>query len=178
MKNMAKEYETKVLEINIEEIRQKLLELGAKENKEIFQRRYVYDIDSEDHDWIRLRTNGKKTTLTYKHKKGSQIDETEEIEVEVNDFNETSKIFLKLNFKEIIYQESKRILFELDEIEFTLDTWPKIPTYLEIESSSKEKVLEGLRKLGLENKDCGNLSVKDVYSKYGIDLHKYKELRF
>lgn len=62
------EFETKVLNINPRVIIKKLRSLGAREIKQVLQRRYVYDIESTDIEFIRLRTDGTKTTITYKHK--------------------------------------------------------------------------------------------------------------
>ena len=53
-----------------------------------------------------------------------------------------------------------------------------IPAILEIESGSEEKVREGLRLLDLEGKDEGHLGLLQIYKKYGIELHNYKELKF
>ena len=175
---MAKEYETKVLDINVKEIEEKLKKIGAKKESDVLMKRWVFDIDPSKDKWIRLRDDGKKTTLTYKYRKGSGISETEEIEVEIKDFNKMAEILSKLNFRGIYYQENKRKTFKLGDIIFTIDSWPRIPSYLEIESSSEEKVKQGLDLIGLKNKDVGNISVKKVYLKYGINLHSFKELKF
>lgn len=175
---MAKEFETKVLDIDVKNIKDKLVNIGAKEKPEILMRRWVFDIDPSKERWIRLRDDGEKITITYKCKTGSGISETEEIEVEVFDFENTAEILSKLKFQSKYYQENKRKLFIFDDVEFAIDSWPKIPTYLEIESYSEKKVKDGLDLLNLKNKDIGNISVKNVYSKYKIDLHSFKELKF
>jgi len=178
MKITSQEFETKVLDIDVAEITRKLLELGAKKYSEVLMKRWVFDIDPSKDEWLRLRDDGQKITLTYKCKSGFGIDQTEEIEVEIGDFQKTAEILSRLNFKGKYYQENKRIAFRLGDIEFTIDSWPKIPPYLEVESSDEEKVKEGLALLGLENKDAGNLTVKEVYLRYGLDLHSFEELKF
>ena len=76
------EYEVRVLEINVEDIEKKLEELGAVFCWDHLQRRYVYDfIPKIDGRWIRLRTNGDKTTLTIKNIVSSTIDGTQELEI-------------------------------------------------------------------------------------------------
>jgi len=173
---MPIEFETKILGIDEEEIERKLLELGAKRKPEVLFKRWIFDLEAGK--WLRLRSDGKKKTLTYKNRKGTGISETEEIEVEVEDFQKTKEILDKIPFKEQIYQESKRISFKLKRIEFNLDSWPLIPTYLEIESFSEKKVKEGLALLGLVGKDVGNIGVKEIYNRYGKDLHAVKILKF
>jgi len=176
---MSLEYETRVLDINVEGTIKKLNELGAKETPELLLRRWVFVIDSEKEDWIRLRDNGDgRITLTYKNKIGDGISETEELEVEVSDFDETAEILSKLGFKEVYYQENKRHLFVLGDIEFSVDSWPQLPVLLEIESVSEERVRGGLAMLGLEDTTSNNSSIKDTYTHYGIDLHSIKRLTF
>jgi len=110
---------------------------------------------------------------------GTGISETEEEEIEVSDFDTTAKILSKLKgFEGQYYQENKRHKFVLGELEFTIDTWSKIPTILEIEGKNEEMVKEGLKLLGLENVENAHYGLLNIYSKYGIDLHSFKEIRF
>ena len=175
---MAQEFETKVLNINVKEVEDKLASLGTVSKPEVLMKRWVFDIDPSKDEWMRLRDINGKATLTYKCKSGSGISETEEIETEVSDFEKTAQILSKLKFKGKFYQENKRKLFKLNDVEFTIDSWPQIPPYLEVESTSEEKVKEGLSMLGLDGKDAGNLSVKKVYQNYGLDLHSFEKLKF
>lgn len=175
---MAKEFETKVLDINVSEIEKKLLDLGAKKQPQVLMKRWVFVFDSFGNEYIRVRDEGDKITLTYKKKRGRGIGQTEEIEVEVNDFKKTAEILFKIPWQAKYYHESKRTLFLLKDIEFTIDLRPKIPAYLEIESLSEEKVKQGLSLLKLEGRDVGDLHIKDVYLKYGIDLFSFPELKF
>lgn len=175
---MAVEYETKVLDIDVPTIEQKFKELGIKKEAEFLMRRWVYDIDPSKDEWVRLRDEGGRVTLTYKRKTGSGIGETEEIETEVKDFDMLARILSRIPFKGKYYQENKRKVYRFGKLTFTIDSWPMIPTYLEIEGENEEEVRRGLELLGLVGKDIGNMSVKNVYSLYGIDLHSYKEIKF
>lgn len=182
---MAIEFETQVLGIDPEEISKKLRALGAEEKDEVFSKRWVFDIaclNAENPgmgEWIRLRQSGSKTAITYKHKKGTGTDETEEIEVLVDDFEKTAIILGKLNcFIGQYYQENKRKQFILGDLEFDIDYWPNIPPFLEIESSSKERVEDGLKMLGLENNENGHFGLINIYAGHGINLHDHKEIKF
>lgn len=172
------EFEVKVLDIDVDEIVSKLRELGAEETEEVLMRRYVFDFNPEERRFIRLRDNGKKVTLTYKHRPTYELGDTTEIETEVTDFDKTAQILSQLPIDRVFYQENKRWIFKLGALEFSIDTWPLIPPHLEIESSSKEEVLEGLKLLGLTGKDVGNLSVAKVYKQHGMDIHSFKKLTF
>lgn len=179
-KKDLKEYEVKVLGISPIEIIQTLRSLGAKETPEVLMRRYVFDFSTGVIEWLRLRDDGSKVTLTYKHKEkgNTRVGRTIEIETEVGDFDKTATILKKLPFQAIYYQENKRHLFTLDEIEFSLDTWPKIDPFLEVESHNKSKINQGLKLLGLEGKDSGDKDIKEIYDEVGINLHSFKELKF
>ena len=178
---MGQEFETQVLEVNPKEIAEKLRNLGAKEEKEYLQKRWVFDIEKtpKNEAWIRLREAKGKAAITYKNKKGTGTSETEEIEFTVENFDKAAEVLSKIKgFSGKYYQENKRHKFVLNEIEFTLDTWPKIPAILEIEAQSEEKVKQGLKLLELEGKEEGHIGLKAIYKKYGIDLHSYKEIKF
>ncbi len=174
------EIETKVLNINVSEIIAKLRALKAKESPEMLSRRYVFDIESDNIEWIRLRESGGKVTLTYKYKLhgNTQVGKTTEIEVEVSDFDKTALISKRLPFKRIFYQENKSHKFYFQDIEFSIDTWPLIDPYLEIESDSIERVQEELKLLGLDGKDVGDKDITEIYQEKGQDIPSYPELKF
>jgi adenylate cyclase class 2 len=177
---MHKEYETQVLDTDTKAIIEKLRELGAEETPEVFQKRWVFDINPNGcHEWIRIRTNGKKSTICYKTRTDHSVGGTEELEVEVDDFEQAAELMSNLKFYiDKFYQENRRHAFALDGIEFTIDTWPMIPPVLEIEAKSEANVKKGLKLLGLEGKDHGHHGYIAIYKKYGIDLHKHKVLKF
>lgn len=175
---MDQEFETKVVDINPSQIIAKLRSLGALEIPEVLTRRWVFDDIKGDGRWIRLRDTDGKFSLTLKQRGSGAIGETTEVEIEVSDFDKTYTILSSLKFADVYYQESKRHLFVLDGIEFSLDSWPLISTFLEIESSSKEKVAAGLEVLGLTGKDVGDKDVLIIYQEHSIDMHSFKELKF
>ena len=81
---MHTEYELRVLDIDTEKVIKKLEELGAEKIAEFNYKRRVYNFHpAVDHKWIRLRTDGKKTTLTIKKLESFEIDGTKELEIEV-----------------------------------------------------------------------------------------------
>ena len=64
---MAREKEVTILNIDENDFMNRLLNHGAVKKDEFLQRRYTYDFNPVlPNKWIRLRTNGKKTTLTIK----------------------------------------------------------------------------------------------------------------
>ena len=176
---MNTEYEIRVLEIEKEKILKKLEELGAEFKGYNEQKRYVYDIiPKEDGKWIRLRTNERKTTLTYKNVVKTTIDGTKELEVEVSDFEKTNELLENMGIKSRGYQENKRTQYFLNGVEIDIDSWPMIPTYVEIEGKNEEEVMNTLEILELPKDKVTTLDVDSVYKKYGIDLKDIKVLKF
>lgn len=95
---MNTEYEVRVLEIDALKIEKQLEDLGAVLQWDHLQKRYVYDfIPKIEGKWIRLRTNGDKTTLTIKNIVSSEIDGTQELEIEGKSEEAVYKVLDKLN---------------------------------------------------------------------------------
>lgn len=177
---MGIEYEARVLDINKEKLEQKLDLLGAKKVADFNYKRKVYDfVPKSDEKWIRLRTDGNKTTLTIKEVKSNSIDGTEECEIEVSNFDDTDIILNKLGYNAHSYQESKRTRYILDGVEIDIDTWPYIPTYVEVEGTSNEEVIDMINRLDLDKSKMTTIDVQNVFKKfYNIDIKNVMEVRF
>ncbi len=184
------EIEVKYLNINPDEIQEKLKAIGAKKTGEYFQRWRVFDypdwrLDKEG-AWLRLRDEGNgKITLTFKKRLGMMSWEgavndagMEEIETYVDDFNKVGSVFEKIGFVEKHYAEKKRIRWEKDGIEFDIDMYPELEPYLEIETTSWDKIDKAIKLLGLNPKDKKLFSANQVYAKKGIDVGKIKRITF
>lgn len=176
---MQTEIEVKILEINVEDVIANLNALGAKKIGEKMQKRFVYDFNpKKENSWIRLRTDGIKTTLTVKEIHNDSIDGTRELEVMVDDFEKTNLLLEKLGYVSKGYQENKRISYVLGNAEIEIDFWPRIPPYLEIEAKTIFGVETMIKKLGFNVSQSTSISTIKVYKKYGIDLEAIKELKF
>ncbi|TKJ17778.1 adenylate cyclase [Candidatus Woesearchaeota archaeon B3_Woes] len=176
---METEFEVKILDIDVEQIKNKLEEVGAKKHLERSMKRYVYDVVStHKHTWIRLRDQGDKVTLTLKQIQHDGIDGTKETEIEVNNFEKTNLLLNKLGFLPKAYQENKRISYKLGNVEIEIDFWPKIPSYLEIEAKSTEEIEKTVKLLGFDMNQTTSIGVQKVYEKYGINIDDFKELKF
>jgi adenylate cyclase class 2 len=176
---MKTEYEVRVLEIDHNEIVKKLESLGAELKFSAMQQRYVYDFNPvEENRWIRLRTNGIKTTLTIKDLTAKTIDGTKELEIEVDDFENTNKILEELGYKNRGFQQNKRTQYILDGVEIDLDRWPLIPEYLEIEGKDEKAIYDCLDKLGISKDKIVTLDVSSIYTHYGYDGDALTNLNF
>ena len=57
-----------------------------------------------------------------------------------------------------------------------MDSWPLIPTYLEIEGPSEEAVYNTLKELGFEKNAATTRDVEGIYLDYGYDIKKKCDL--
>ena len=174
------EYEVRILEVNPDEIIKKLESLGATKVGEWHQKRYVYDTNPvNDNAWFRLRTNGKETTLTYKNVEKNTIDGTHELEIAVSDFDKTNELLSIMGYMPKGYQENNCIRYLLNNVEIDIDTWPMIPTYMEIEGRNSEEVENILNLLNIQKDKITALNCQDIYKEiYHIDIDKIKKLSF
>ena len=177
---MATEIEGRILNINEIEITKKLAKSGAKQLGNYNFRRYVFNtIPKVPNRWVRLRTNGEKTTLAVKEiseKRG--LDSTSEWEIEVSDFDTTYTLLKKIGLKPKGYQENRRAEYSLNGAIVSIDTWPILGTHLEIEAKSELQVHKCAETLGFSAKDIVDTDVDNLYKKIGINLEKISKLTF
>ncbi len=65
-----------------------------------------------------------------------------------------------------------------NNIEIDIDSWPKIPTYIELEGNSKEDIIALVKVLGYKEEDIITYGVKKIYEHYGLNIDAFKELKF
>lgn len=170
-----KEIEVKILEINPEEIKKKLLDLGAKRIGENKFAATIFDFEDgrirKRGELLRLRKIGDKVELTYKSKeyKESDFKTAEEFETTVTDFNDMLKIFEKLGLKQTMYYEKIRESFKLNNAKIEIDTYPKIPTFIEIEAPTEEEVEKTVKILGFDMKNTTKKVLPEVAKLYNVD---------
>lgn len=88
---MNLEIEATFLEIDKTELRAKLEAIGARlVRPEILMRRVVFDVSK--HAFARVRDEGDRIMLTYKNHHDNTLTGTEEINVEVSDYDATIAI--------------------------------------------------------------------------------------
>ena len=116
--------------------------------------------------WVRVRDEGDKITFSYKQLVERTIKGMKEISLVVEDFDKISNLLLAIGLGSKSYQETKRERWDFDGVEVTIDTWPWIPTFVELEGPSEEKLEEVAAKLGLDWNRAAHGSVEIAYQKY------------
>lgn len=142
---------------------------------------FINKFHNNSKKWIRVRQTNDKTTITVKHilaDNGTNIQQMLETEIEVSNINEANSLLEALGYSYKSYQEKERITYVLDKYELDIDTWPGIPTYVEIEGNSKKDLENILNKLGYSMQDTVSCTADEVYEKYGLSMFNNRELKF
>ena len=177
------EYEAKFYPVNKEEYRKKLESLGAKliipERKLI---RTIADTRKSSNiaknHYIRIRDEGNLIRLSFKitADQNGQLSDQKEIDVDVSDFDKTVKIFESIGIKFGYKQETKREEWEYKGAQITIDTWPGLDTYSEIEAESEEKVKEIASDFGFDWNHKIITAAAEIYTRvYGISIDEVLE---
>jgi adenylate cyclase class 2 len=150
-----REIEVRFLEIDKDALLAKLRELGAEDlGEDLLDEKIIYDDGLTWRDspgtFMRLRTRNGKTALSYKHRTAQTVDGTEEIEFEVSDPSAAEALLNRLGYHMYRTQQKKRHTFKLGEVTVDIDTWPRVPTYVELEGFSESALREAAEKLNLD----------------------------
>ena len=177
-----KELETRIVDIDVDDIRNKLISLGAEKVKSEDQINEIYDFEDgrllAAKGYARIRTTvdrikGKETVFMTTKKMLSQdtFKVMEENEVIVDNKEMARKIFISLGLKlqESIskYRESYKIHDSLVEIDINDKNFCPFP-YLEIETTSIEKLEEIVKLLGYTLEDTTSQTIYDILAERGI----------
>ena len=178
-----KELETRIVDIDVDDIRNKLTSLGAEKVKSEDQVNEIYDFEDgrllAAKGYARIRTTvdriqGKETVFMTTKKMLSQdtFKVMEENEIIVDDKEMARRIFTSLGLKlqESIskYRESYKIMDSLVEIDINDKSFCPFP-YLEIETSSVEKLEEIVKLLGYTLEDTTSQTIYDILAERGIE---------
>ncbi len=142
---------------------------------------FVKKIHNNPKKWIRLRETNGVTTLTVKHilaDNGSGIQQMLETEMIVPSMKEANDFLEALGYSYKCYQEKRRISYLLNNHEIDIDTWPGIPTYMEIEGNDEKDLSGILNLLGYTMRDTVSCTADEVYKNYGKDIFNIRELKF
>lgn len=165
---MKQEIEAVFLNVDKEAIRARLQSQGAKlvapERKMV---RAVFHLSPDPGNcFARVRDEGDKIVLTYKEFQDNSATGVKEINLTVDNYNNAVEMMRVLGLHEKSYEESMRETWELDGAEVCIDTWPWLPTYVEVEGNSVENMISVSEKLGFNMEDALYCSVGHIYSLY------------
>ena len=163
---MNNEIEAQFLDINKDEIRTKLKNLGAELIKpEVLMKRVVFY--TGEHSFARVRDEGDKIVMTYKNISDDfSILGTKEINITVNNYDDAVLFMKSCGLEVKAVQETLRETWAYQDAEICIDTWPWLPTFIEVEGPSEESVWQVASELGLEKSNAKFGSVDTTYQHY------------
>ena len=172
---MKIEYEATFIEVDKDEIRARLRSVGAQLVKEEFmQRRTVFNLPPSARvpgSWIRVRDEGEQITVSVKIVDGDKIENQKETCLTVDNYTEAETFLSTIGCEWCAYQETLRERWELDGVEVTIDTWPFLEPFVEVESDTEARVRIVAEKLGFDWATAKFCSVDTLYhEKYGTPL--------
>lgn len=164
------EVELKFLEIDIEETKQKLLELGAvlvydtTIHSQSFNGNGFHGSDSSQ-KYLRIRETDGKVTLTYKEPavQDSLTTSRKEIEIELDNYEKGLELVSSLGLVPEEVFSKHRSHFELGTLHFEIDTVSGIPPYLEIETENEEEMSRACELLGLSITNGKKGTIFEIY---------------
>ncbi len=177
MKSEYIEHEIKVLNVNIEQVIEKLEELGAKKVYDD-ERKFIV-LDNENGDYLKqdklIRVTEEGTTKVSIHINNSKPEIKEAIKYKASRTKEQLDFFKAIGLNPIAKAKARRISYELGDIDFDIDDFYKIPPFLEIDLENVEDEKELLKKLGLENNEVVRMGTEAIFEHYGLNyFEEYK----
>jgi adenylate cyclase class 2 len=162
---MKNEIEIKFLNVNIKKMQKLLRDAGAKlESPMKLMRRWIFKWEADKtQQYIRVRDEGDKITMTYKSFKDNKKYPVE-IETTVGDFDHAVAILDAGGIKKYAYQETRREKWTLDNAEICIDEWPWVEPFIEIEADDEDTCKAVAKKLGYDWADGVFGAVDVVYN--------------
>lgn len=162
------EFEATFPNVDKDEVRSRLRAAGATlERPEYLQKRVVFALPS-GHEinggWLRVRDEGDKVTMSLKIVDGTAIENQREIMISVDSFAQAELLLSTVGCRKKSYQETKRELWRLDGVEITIDEWPFLEPFVEVEGDSKEAVKAVSEKIGFDYNQALFCAVDTLYS--------------
>ncbi len=178
---MAHEIETKVLDIDVPAIRAALESNGARKIREtrlvVDWYRPIGTKEGSDPWYLRIRSYSDGThEATWKAR--SEVvgiaRKHKEINFTVNDPAALADLFQELGLECYAHQEKDRVSYALNDWRFDIDTYPGMPSYVEIEGSSDAHIREALALFGLGghriSSEGERVLIQDTFGKDWYDM--------
>lgn len=184
MSKKNREIEVRFLEIDPQELKQRLVKLNAKDlGEQLLQELIFYDQalnwQYKEKKQVRIRKKGKDIFLAFKHAQEKKADGTIEIEFKIEDVEKGADFLKALGLLLFRRQERKRHSFLLNQVLVEIDYYPKVPPLVELEGPSEVKLKQAAKLLNLdwENRVL-ELSRFIIEKRYKIPVSKLKVYTF
>lgn len=178
-----REIEVKFLEIDKSALIEKLKSLNAQDlGEEKITEQIFHDAKGEwytQRKFGRIRTTKKGIFFTYKHVQQRTATGTIEIEFPITEPGKMKDFLEALGLIMDREQEKIRHKFMLGEVVVDIDTWPRVPTYVELEGPSEEAIKNAAAVLGFDwEKGVFGTADTVIREVYKIDLRTIPKFTF
>src|SRR3989338_1139042 len=179
---MTHEIETKVLEIDKDEIIKKIISVGGKKTGETRLNVNWYRLRGTkegDEQWfLRIRSHSQgKHEVSWRAKSETLgiARKHEEINLFVEDAEKLGKIFEEIGLEKYAHQEKDRTSLTLKNCPLEIDEYPGMPAFLEIEGESEESIKERIKLLELEKNKTWEKGERILIQEiYDLDWYKMR----
>lgn len=169
---MQIEFEAKFTNVDKKDIRSKLKKAGAKlVRSEFLQKRVALHLPKKSikNGYLRVRDEGDRITVSLKYIAGKKIEDQKETQIVVDNFENAVSLLHSLGCTSKAYQETKREIWKLGTVDITIDEWPHLEPFVEIEGKSASLVQKVSEKLGFNYNEAIFGAVDTLYNlKYGV----------
>lgn len=170
---MQIEYEATFININKDEVRARLRAVGAElVYPEILQKRVTFRLpagQAKPGGWLRVRDEGDKITMSLKVRNGDNIEDQKELCLKIDNFDVGAAFLENIGCEKKAYQETRRELWQLDGAQITIDEWPWLEPFVEVEGKNEENVKAVSAQMGFDYSQALFCDVGVLYNKkYGI----------
>ena len=174
------EKEVKILEVDVNALTKKLIELGATQTFEWVIHDVYYDFPWEKMETskriFRVRKKWETHLYTIKKKRSGKdkwaekgIKIADEWEYSITDVESFSKVLERYGMEKIREKKKHRISYKIWEVEFDIDDYDGIPPLLEIEAPRSEQIEEYVKKLSLDKHIIKTFGSRWLFRYYWLD---------
>jgi adenylate cyclase class 2 len=178
-----REIEVKFLEIDKSALIEKLNSLDAKDlGEQLITEQIFHDAKGEWHaqdKFGRIRKTNESVTFTYKHVQEKTATGTIEIEFKITEPEKMREFLEAIGLIMDREQEKKRHKFLLKNVIVDIDTWPTIPTYVELEGPDEDAIKITAAMLGFDySKGVFGTAATVIRDYYKLDLKNIRRFTF
>lgn len=133
--------------LNGDEVIATLQKLGAKHNRDEYQKDTYYVPPHKNFldqrpisDWLRIRQTEHDASVTFKrwhNKDNKQAISCDEFETKIEKAEQLHNIFTQLDIKDVVAVEKKRTTYHYGDVEIAIDRVTDLGTYIEIEAKGE-----------------------------------------
>ncbi len=167
------EYEATFPNIDKDDVHERLSRAKAVLMRpEFLQKRAVFHLPTSNEikgGWLRVRDEGGKITMSLKVVDGTTIADQKELCITVDSFDAACALLENIGCRKKAYQETKRELWKLGDVEVTIDEWPFLEPFVEVEGTDEVSVKEAAAVLGFDWSQAKFCHVGTLYGeRYGF----------